>query len=157
MWTVTMTYGVDPATEILDSWEDALVDVDGVISRVPGLGTAITVHFDSGDAMKATQGAHDFLAKVVHAEPIEISVLSEALYDERAEAPTLPELMSAPDVGELLGISRQRVHQLRNTSAFPAALMELRTGPIWDGAAIHKFADEWERKPGRPKMHTVAD
>jgi hypothetical protein len=68
----------------------------------------------------------------------------------RAEAATMPELMSAAEIAELLRISRQRVHQLRRTAAFPAPLADLRGGAVWDAAAVRKFAEEWLRKPGRP-------
>lgn len=63
----------------------------------------------------------------------------------------MPELMSAAEIADELGVSRQRVHQLRELAAFPAPLADLRGGVVWDAAAIRKFAQEWERKPGRPR------
>jgi hypothetical protein len=39
---------------------------------------------------------------------------------------------------------------LRQNVAFPAPLAELRGGAVWDAAAIRKFAEGWDRKPGRP-------
>ena len=51
----------------------------------------------------------------------------------------------------MLGITRQRVHQLwRDRKDFPEPVYELRTGPLWMRAGIKAFADRWERKPGRP-------
>jgi predicted DNA-binding transcriptional regulator AlpA len=40
--------------------------------------------------------------------------------------------MGAAEVAEVLGVSRQRVHILRQTYAdFPAPVAELSRGPIW--------------------------
>jgi hypothetical protein len=69
----------------------------------------------------------------------------------RAKAPTMPELMSAAEIADALGVRRQRVHQLRQMASFPAPLAELRGGAVWDAAAVRKFAEGWERKPGRPQ------
>jgi hypothetical protein len=80
-----------------------------------------------------------------------MEVVRESEWQRRAEAPTMPELMSAAEIGDLLGVARQRVHQLRASSAFPAPLAELRGGAVWDAAAVQKFAREWERRPGRPR------
>jgi hypothetical protein len=51
-----------------------------------------------------------------------------------------PDLMSAAEIVEALGVARQRLHQLRSTAAFPAPLAELRGGAVWDAAAVRKFA-----------------
>lgn len=151
---VTLTY-----PDILD--EDALVRIDqeleylgrdGSVAAIPGRGTTLTLWNDD---------AHDF-DKALHVAlevgdnlrtfgpPVSAEILTEDEYVRRAEEPTLPHLMSAPEVADLLDVTRQRVHQLRSLAAFPAPLVELRTGPIWDAAAVEKFAREWTRKPGRP-------
>ena len=59
--------------------------------------------------------------------------------------------MSAAEIADELGVARQRVYQLRATTAFPALLAELRGGAVWDAAAVRKFAQDWERKLGRPR------
>ena len=55
------------------------------------------------------------------------------------------------EVADLLGVSRQRVAQLRTKPGFPAPIAELRSGPIWDAASLGLFLEEWERRPGRPR------
>jgi zinc-ribbon domain len=83
----------------------------------------------------------------VRIEAVRGDVLAEDL-----ERPQLPELVSAPEAAEILGVSPQRVHVLaRENSRFPKPILTLQTGKIWLRAAIIKFAETWERKPGRPK------
>jgi hypothetical protein len=74
---------------------------------------------------------------------------------ERAEAeldkPTLPDLVSSVEAAEILGVSRQRVSELRRRKDFPEPVYELRTGPLWIRAGIERFNERWDRKPGRPR------
>ena len=54
------------------------------------------------------------------------------LLDAENMRPTLPELVSAPEAGEILGVSPQRVHELAAGHAgFPEPVYELRTGKLW--------------------------
>lgn len=56
--------------------------------------------------------------------------------------------MGAAEIAALLGVSRQRVHQLRSTYRdFPEPISVLATGPVWDAADVRA----WQRKhPDRP-------
>jgi hypothetical protein len=150
-WVITFTFDVDPSTET-DEWESKVEAFDGSVARIPGRGVEVTVH---------TSGAHSFDALNKSAievgrllelgPPAGVEVVTEGEHGRRAEAPTMPELMSAAEIAEELGVRRQRVHQLRSTAAFPAPLAELRGGAVWDAAAVRKFAKGRERKPGRPR------
>ena len=56
-----------------------------------------------------------------------------------------------PEVAEILGVSRQRVHQLIQAyDDFPAPEAELAVGRIWKRAVILEWARDHPRKPGRP-------
>jgi hypothetical protein len=155
MWTVTRTYGVDPIPEMMDLWEDKLADLDALVSYSPGRGVDITVHVEARTVLDAVEmSAH--VADIVGEDAEELHVVTQLEQDRRAEESTIPELMSATEVAEELGVSRQRVHQLRETTAFPAPLADLRGGAVWDAAAIRRFNSEWERKPGRPKLIVTA-
>jgi hypothetical protein len=153
MWAVTLTFDIEPLSpEDAGRLEVELASHDGFVANIPGQGVDVTV-YESGDLMKAADHAMALLSTVLSAEPSAIEVESEARRAIRADAPTLPELVSAPEVAEILGgISRQRVHQLRDLAAFPKPVLDLRTGPIWDAAAVRKFEREWTRKPGRPAV-----
>ncbi|UXA20893.1 hypothetical protein KXD98_18420 [Mycobacterium sp. SMC-4] len=141
----------------MDGWETALDErgVDGSLSRIPKLHqVTMTIYLPISDMIKATCEGYDLAAEIIGRPPIGVETITEDEQQRRADEPTLPELMSAAEIAEDLGVARQRVHQLRATKAFPAPLAELRGGAVWDAAAVRKFAQEWERKPGRPSRQS---
>lgn len=150
MSVVTLTYPLHPGEAELIAWSVALADRDASVSRQPERGVNVTVWIDGVDVVEAVPAARRVAASVIDADPIGVSSLDDDEYERMADAPTLPRLLSAPDVADVLGVSRQRVHQLRTMAAFPAPVVELRTGPIWDARAIDRFDRDWKRKPGRP-------
>lgn len=149
-WVVTIALDLDPDMVAMDAWEQQLSDVDAMVTRVPGRGVEITLHADNVGVDGAVSFARNRVTAVVDTDPVGIEVVTEDEHLRRAERPTVPELMSAAEIADALGVSRQRVHQLRAAAAFPAPLADLRGGAVWDARAIRKFACEWERKPGRP-------
>ncbi len=60
-------------------------------------------------------------------------------------APMARNLVGVAEIAEMLGVTRQRVHQLAKTPGFPAPLAELSAGAIWDRADVER----WARKTGR--------
>jgi predicted DNA-binding transcriptional regulator AlpA len=86
-----------------------------------------------------------------NAEVVDVRVCAPEIYESEALRPDTPDLLAATDVAELLGVSRQRVHQLaREHPRFPAPYVRLGSGPIWSRPAIEHFDRLWTRKPGRP-------
>ena len=152
-WVIIYAFDLDPTDATLEQWADDLESIDASVARIPGLGVDVTTYADGQLPMLA---AADRLAgtvtRMIHAEPVGVSILRESAHEVRAESPTMPELMSAAEIAEELGVARQRVHQLRAMASFPAPLAELRGGAVWDAAAVRKFNTGWARKPGRPRM-----
>lgn len=65
------------------------------------------------------------------------------------------DLMGATEVATHLGVSRQRVLELRQKNPkFPEPVIRLSSGPVWDRKAIDDFVDQWDRTPGRPRKET---
>lgn len=155
IWVVTLTYDLTANEDLMDAWAERLDEVDGSVAAVPGTGITVTLWEQCTDPIKASLIASDTAYEIVHATPVAVEVVTEDEHLRRADAPTLPEMVSGPEVAEMLHVSRQRVVQLRSNQSFPAPLLELRTGPIWSRVAIEKFASEWERKPGRPKIASM--
>jgi hypothetical protein len=58
-------------------------------------------------------------------------------------------LAGVAEVAELLGVSRQRVGQLRGR--LPEPMANLRSGPVWSRRAVAEFEQAWDRTPGRPR------
>ena len=62
------------------------------------------------------------------------------------------ELASIVEVAEMLGVSRQRVHQLlRAYDDFPIPVAELAVGRIWRRADVQNWVSTHPRPTGRPK------
>jgi hypothetical protein len=153
-WVVNLTLddNTGGTPESLLEWTARLHDFDASAARMPQRGQ-VTLHLylTGGDPLKATSVAYDAVVERLGRTPVGIETITESDYDLRADEPTMPELMSAAEIGDELGVSRQRVHKLRSAPGFPAPLAELRGGAVWDAAAVRRFAEGWERKPGRPR------
>lgn len=60
------------------------------------------------------------------------------------------------EVAAMLGVSRQRVSQLRARPDFPAPLAELAAGPVWKVSSVQRLLEGWDRRPGRlPRAETA--
>lgn len=60
----------------------------------------------------------------------------------------VPELLGAQETAAALGVSRQRLHELRRSRRFPVPLAELGNGPVWSGSDVRGFLARWQRLPG---------
>lgn len=56
----------------------------------------------------------------------------------------------AAEAADLLGVSRQRLADIRKQPAFPQPVADLKAGPVWDRAEIERFTRGWDRRAGRP-------
>lgn len=158
-WVVTIAVRDDAepvAPETIMAWEERLNHFDASAGRPRRGEVDLHLYVTSGDPLKATCMAYDAVVERIGREPIAIETLTEQEMYRRADEPTMPELMSAADIADMLGVKRQRVHQLRHTAAFPAPLAELGGGAVWDAAAVRHFAKNWARKPGRPRAKVAA-
>ncbi|MGH4011074.1 MAG: hypothetical protein ACRDTH_23430 [Pseudonocardiaceae bacterium] len=126
-----------------------------VANRADGHGFTLTIGLDEKDMIAAAQGAaqliHTVLGKAVTGPVIDLRVCTPEQFEAEALRHDFPPLASAADAAEILGVSRQRVHQLAaSNTRFPAPVARVGTGPLWTVPAIEHFARIWERRPGRP-------
>ncbi|MHB1928992.1 MAG: helix-turn-helix transcriptional regulator [Acidimicrobiales bacterium] len=65
----------------------------------------------------------------------------------------MPEdLVSIVEIAAMLGVSRQRVHQLlRSYDDFPDPSAELAVGRIWTRNDVEAWIASHPRRPGRPR------
>jgi hypothetical protein len=54
-------------------------------------------------------------------------------------------LVGAAEIGDMFGVSRQRVTQLTARADFPPPVQELRMGKVWDFDAVAA----WAKRTGR--------
>lgn len=132
-----------------------LADLHGAVEG-DGRGWSATVTVDATDPDAARDAAMPRLvgAAAMAGLPLEqvtrVEVAREDVRDAELERPTMPDLVSGPEAAEILGVTRQRLHQLAtNNPRFPAPAYKLGVGMLWHRAAVERFAAE-DRPPGRP-------
>ncbi len=139
---------------LVSRWEDR--------TAFGGDGVYLTAYRSSEDPDVAAAVHSVRVREWMRAQGIEGGIVEAAGTDpeiarHRAEAPTVPELVSASDAAGILEVSRQRVAELARTHPdFPAPITEVATGPLWTRPAIEAFAAARARTPGRPRRNTAA-
>jgi hypothetical protein len=129
-----------------------IASVGGAASGAAGehrFSTTLTVDADApGDAIARATEALPVSGSVIAAE-----VMTTEEADRRLAEPAFPELAGVAEVAAMLGISRQRLHALRDRHEFPAPVAVLAAGPVWRKGDLSTFAEGWHRKPGRPRLY----
>lgn len=82
---------------------------------------------------------------VVRTEAREINTFHAEL-----EVSNFPAVLGTTEVTKVLGVSRQRLHELRAAGRFPEPIAELAATPLWIRSTVDSFLAGWKRKPGRP-------
>lgn len=125
-----------------------------------GIGATFSVDVSGSDGSDATIEAVRRAVEVFEAacERVGIAHGCIARVDTMADAYLDRHLEEEPErfagvseVAALIGVSRQRVAELRAKPGFPAPVAELSAGPIWKVSSLNRFLREWERRPGRPR------
>jgi uncharacterized protein YggL (DUF469 family) len=143
--------------EGIDTFMSLVEPYDGVASGGPGYESYdATVGLTAPGASEATEQARALVRNAARQAQlpdwpiVRLEAVREDVLDEQHEQPQRPDLVSAPEIGALLGVNRQRVHQLAAAHPqFPAPLHRLGVGSLWDRRAITSFAQTWDRRPGR--------
>lgn len=83
---------------------------------------------------------------------VAVDACTEAKLELRVDTPNYPNLVSGPEAATILGVNRQRLHQLATGHRdFPEPLYRLGVGSLWLRQSIETFARNWDRRPGRPR------
>jgi hypothetical protein len=144
-----------------DRLMDYLADWGGVVSGATEGDTSwsATVSVDAEDATAALLVASDLVREMADKAGlppwpiVRAEAMTAAIADDELLRPVLPDLVSAPEVADILGVSPQRVHELASvpTVRFPEPAYVLRAGKLWLRPAIESFNAQWQRRPGRPR------
>ena len=91
-------------------------------------------------------------AGIPKGQVVRLVVMTDEVMAAEQERSNFPVVVGAGEVMEILGVSKQRLAELRTTHAtFPKPFVDLKAGPIWTELQIRTFLEGWSRKPGRPK------
>ena len=55
-------------------------------------------------------------------------------------------LVGLTEIARMLGVSRQRAHQLAQTAGFPRPAVELSSGRVWETAAVEAWIRERQQR-----------
>jgi hypothetical protein len=79
------------------------------------------------------------------------SVSTWQRFEHELAQPLIPELVAYPEIGAILGVSRQRAREIAETHAeFPPPAVDLPGIKLYVRAAVERFAKGRTRRPGRP-------
>lgn len=145
-----------------DASADAALAVltDGIVAPVVSWGgsaggPAMRASVCAADPLEATRRARDIFKKALEEAALaprriaRIDVMTEEYQDAwLAEEPE--EFVGVAEIADVLGVSRQRVSELRGRSGFPRPAADLAAGPVWRLSSLQRFVSDWPRRPGRP-------
>lgn len=141
-----------------DALADAVFKDDGVVSANSS-SFSVRLSVEADDVLDACRQGRDVVGKAVAnvGLPDWPYVRAEAVTHDELDAelaePNFPALLGSQEAAEALGVSRQRLAQIRQAKPdFPSPVTELAAGPVWTRDAIDAFLETWERKPGRPPI-----
>jgi predicted DNA-binding transcriptional regulator AlpA len=158
-YAVTITSIVGRSDIDLDALLDGL-PVDAALAfRPENREISATCCVTAADVYEAADRGRTTLATAMHKLSIkkladtEIHAIDWDSHERGLETSNFPDIVSAPEVAEILGVSRQRVHQLiGDHPAFPPPIVRVGSGPLWLRTTIEAFNQSWVRKPGRPRV-----
>ena len=146
---------MDQLLQILDAYAPAVVRDDH------HLGARMWVN--APDALAAAAHAvavwNDAQRRVElgDAGPIQVSVVREEEFRRQVDAANFPALVGVSEIAELLGVSRARASEMaRRATNVPRPVAQLASGPVWTETSIRAFAEDWPRRPGRPRRLVAA-
>lgn len=91
---------------------EQLADWHGAVGHSPRGWVDVQLTLPAEDIVRATSTAVAITAPIIRAHPITVAVMTEAEFDARLGAVTMPELIGVTEAAGHLGVSRQRVLQM---------------------------------------------
>lgn len=154
MLDATQTYDIEELADLLTELSGA------VAGDREGVSATLDIVADSpARAVDEAQGkVHELLEKV-GARVVGFTAVSAITAEEQERmlaTPLVPPLLGVAEVSKELGVTKQRVAQLRYRPDFPDPVAELAAGPIWTQASLSRFIEQWDRSPGRPRKASAA-
>jgi hypothetical protein len=160
-WQVTIDSNVDDnvTDDNLVELAVLLADDGGAVSGAPGrVSVILTVDADSASSAieRALTIWHPALVargfSMARVTVVGVRAATYAEVDVEMARPTIPELVGANEAGQILGVTRQRIHQLAtNHPTFPTPVVRVAMGPLWTRASVEAWKASGAQRPvGRP-------
>ena len=137
------------------------VSGSGGLAGGPGAAFGVEASSDGSDAMaEAVRLGVDAFERacsqvgITHGGIARVDAMTDP-YLDRSLTREPERYAGVSEVAAILGVSRQRVAELRHKRGFPAPIAEISAGPIWEVSSLNTFLDTWERRPGRPRKTTA--
>jgi len=152
---------LDPDDNRVGDLLDALAEW-GAVASVGLTEWAVRLTVEADSIGKAVSQAQAIVLDEVHRcrwpawEVERIEAIEADRLGAQLEVSNFPDIVGPGEAAEILGVSRQRVHELRSTGQFPRPMVELGIGAVWLRATIESFGEHRARKPGR-RPKTVVD
>jgi len=146
-WTVTLegraATALDPESvlEQLAEHHPAVSYGDGLLS------TTVTV--DAHSASQAIDLVQELVLSTLGRAKLaleRVEAMTEERQERELEISNLPDLVGLAEIAELASTTRQRVFQMTANKSFPAAVLELRSGRLWNRAAIARYLEDRENR-----------
>lgn len=157
-WSLHVELPNDGAPEsALDAIRDDLTDHHATTGYAPGSGNvSVRLILDAGTARQATDAGIRAVQDAARAAGVSPTVLvvetmTEEEMDRRLAEPAIPALAGLSEVGDILGVSRQRAGVLAERSDFPPVVAALRSGPVFVAEQVAAYGRRRPRTPGRPR------
>lgn len=103
-----------------------------------------------------TTFAHAMDALGVTYTPEEAEACTYEALDRELARPQVPPLVGMAEIADMLGVSRQRAHQVAEREDFPAPVQHLAAGSVYARSAVERFVAGWSRRAGRPPKASAA-
>lgn len=141
---------IDGVAIALEQWDAAASLLDGVLH--------VDLSLSASDPAAAVQQALLEVAASAGdgAMLLAVEVRTDEALAAELDRPQIPDLAGGKEVAELLGVSKQRLHQLTGREDFPNPILRLASGPVWLVESIRAFERGWSRRPGRPSLAAAA-
>jgi len=145
----------------LDKLLDAMTNHAGVVSGGQA-GWAARISVQAASPRNAVARGGDLIAAAARSADlpdwpvVRLEAVDHDELDRELARPQLPDMVSGPEAADMLGVTRQRLHQLRSNPRFPQPLIERTGALLYARATIESFRAAWDRRPGRPHLTVVS-
>lgn len=160
-WSVHVElHSIKTPERVLDEMQDLLAPHDANIGFTSSDNISVQMSVDAATARQALDVALKATTKAAREAGasdvvLGVELLTEEEQERRLTSPVIPELVGLSEVGDMLGVSRQRAGQLADADEFPTAVARLKSGPVFVAEQVRSFAAR-RRATGRPRKLAAA-